>query len=200
MSVSILSKDFNLSVAAAVMGIKTSLEAKKILHRLRRKSLLDSGSKPDSFSMHKLLLSFVRERGKDEMKETMLNSKVRFSAFYVSLFEKMNEQFLTGQSMSAFVEFYEEKQDIIQSLTESCSDPKTCDAAFGVLIKAEIFLDSLFWCDGEVVDKIYESAIDVAKKLGKSAVYKQPLLSMAFGEVCRGTKGRTMKLLPGVGE
>ena len=55
-SLSILPEGFNLSAAAAVMGIKTILEAKKVLQRLRRKSLLDSSSRPDSFSMHKLLL------------------------------------------------------------------------------------------------------------------------------------------------
>ena len=77
------------------------------------------------------------------MKETMLNSKARLSAFYVSLFEKLNKQFLTGQSMQAFIDFYEEKQNIIQSLMESCSDPETCYVAFGVLTNAEVFLDSL---------------------------------------------------------
>ena len=143
-SLSVLSGDFNHSVAAAVMGVKTTLEAKKILHRLRKKSFLDYSFKPESFSMHKLILSFVRERGQDEMKEAMLNSKARLSAFYVSLFEKLNKQFLTGQSMQAFIDFYEEKQNIIQSLMESCSDPETCDVAFGVLTNAEVFLDSLF--------------------------------------------------------
>ena len=147
-SLSVLSGDFNHSVATAVMGVKTTLEAKKILHRLRRKSFLDSSSKPESFSMHKLVLLFARRRGQDEMKETMLNSKARLSAFYVSLFDKLNKQFLTGQSMQAFIDFYEEKQNIIESLIESCSDPETCDVAFGVLTKAEIFLDSLFWCEG----------------------------------------------------
>ena len=146
-SLSVLSGDFDHSVAAAVIGVKTTLEAKKTLHRLRRKSFLDSSSKSESFSMHKLVMSFARERGQDEMKETMMNSKARLSAFYVSLFEKLNKQFLTGQSMQAFIDFYEEKQNIIQSLMESCSDPKTCDVAFGVLTKAEIFLDSLFWCN-----------------------------------------------------
>ncbi|XP_022809323.1 uncharacterized protein LOC111346297 [Stylophora pistillata] len=194
-SLSILSGDFSISVAAVVMGVKTNLEARKILHRLQRRSLLDPGSKPDSFSMHKLLLSFVRERGEDEMKETMLDSKARFSAFYVSLFEKLNEQFLKGHSMSAFVAFYEEKQNIIQSLTESCSDPKTCDVVFTVLIKAEIFLDSLFWCEGNTFNELYESAINRAKKLGKGVLYKQLLISLAFGEMYWGPKGRTMKLL-----
>ncbi|XP_066015507.1 uncharacterized protein [Pocillopora verrucosa] len=194
-SLSVLSGDFNHSVATAVMGVKTTLEAKKILHRLRRKSFLDSSSKPESFSMHKLILSFARERGQDEMKETMLNSKARLSAFYVSLFEKLNQQFLTGQSMQAFIDFYEEKQNIIQSLMESCSDPKTCDVAFGVLTKAEFFLDSLFWCEGKVFDKIYEHATEKALAFGKSVFYNQLLVSLAFGEVTWGIDGRSMTLL-----
>ena len=59
--------------------------------------------------MHKLVLLFARQRGQDEMKEIMLNSKARLYAFYISLFEKLNKQFLTGQSMQAFIDFYEEK-------------------------------------------------------------------------------------------
>ena len=194
-SVSILPEDFNLSAAAAVMGIKRNLEAKKVLQRLRRKSLLDSTSKPDSFSMHKLLLLFAKEKGEGEMNETVLKSKARLCAFYVSHFEKLNEQFLTGHSMSAFIDFYEEKRNIIQSLIETCSDPKTCDVGFGVLIKAELFLDSLFWCEGEIIDKIYHSAIEVAKELEHLVSYKQLLVSLAFTEVTWGIEGRTMKLL-----
>ena len=177
------------------MGVKTTLEAKRILHRLRRKSFLDISPKPESFLMHKLVLSFARERGQDEMKETMLNSKARLSAFYVSLFEKLNKQFLTGQSMQAFIDFYEEKQNIIESLMESCSDPKTCDVSFGVLKKAEIFLDSLFWCEGKIIDKIYDHATEKAQAFGKSVFYSQLLLSLAFGEVTWGIHGRSMTLL-----
>ena len=194
-SLSVLSEDFNHSVAAAVTGVKTTPEAKKILHRLRRKSFLDSSSKPESFSMHKLVLSFARERGQNEMKETMLNSKARLSAFYVSLFDKLNKQFLTGKSMQAFIDFYEEKQNIIQSLMESCSDPETCDVAFGVLTNAEVFLDSLFWCEGKVFYKIYDHATEKAQTFGKSVFYSQLLVSLAFGEVTWGIRGRSMTLL-----
>ena len=194
-SLSILPESFNLSAAAAVMGVKTNLQAKKILHRLRRKSLLDCSFKLESFSMHKLLLAFAMEKGEDELKETLLSSKARLRTFYVSLFEKLNEQFLTGHSMSAFVEFYEERQNIIQSLIETCSDPKTSDVVFGVLIKAERFLDSLFGCEGEIFYKIYDSATEAAKKFGKQVFYRQLLVSLASGEMCWGSRGRTMKLL-----
>ena len=142
-----------------------------------------------------MVLSFARERGQNEMKETMLNSKARLSAFYVSLFDKLNKQFLTGQSMQAFIDFYEEKQNIIQSLMESCSDPKTCDVSFGVLTKAEIFLDSLFWCEGKIIDKIYDHATEKAQAFGKSVFYNQLLVSLAFGEVTWGIDGRSTTLL-----
>ena len=142
-----------------------------------------------------MVLSFARERGQNEMKETMLNSKARLSAFYVSLFDKLNKQFLTGKSMQAFIDFYEEKQNIIQSLMESCSDPETCDVAFGVLTNAEVFLDSLFWCEGKVFYKIYDHATEKAQTFGKSVFYSQLLVSLAFGEVTWGIHGRSMTLL-----
>ena len=94
--------------------------------------------------MHKLLQSFSRDKREKETTEAMLNSKGRLNAFHLSLFEKLNEQFLTGHSMKAYIAFYENKKGIIQSLTESCSDTKTAENAFDVLAKGELFLDSLF--------------------------------------------------------
>ena len=127
----------------------------------------------------------------------MLNSKARLSPFYISLFKKLNKQFLTGQSMQALIDFYEEKQNIIESLKQSCSDhdPKTCDVAFGVLKKAEIFLDSLFWREGKIIDKIYHHATKEAQAFGKSVFCNQLLVSLAFSEVTWGIHGISMTLL-----
>ncbi|PFX18080.1 putative WD repeat-containing protein alr2800, partial [Stylophora pistillata] len=194
-SLSVLPDDFKLSVAAAVLDVKSSVEAKKVLHRLRRKSLLDSSCKPDLFSMHKLLLSFARERGQNEMKKTMLNSKARMSTYYISLFEKLNDHFLTGHSMQAFIDFFEQKQNIIQSLVESSSDPKTCVVAFGVLIKAEVFLDSLFWCEGENIDKLYQHAAEVAQKFGKSVFYSRGICQLASKKMDDGAQNLQEALL-----
>ena len=195
-SLSVLPDNFDPTVAAAVLGKSEITMAKKILHSLRRKSLLDSSSsKSRSFVMHQLLLSFARQRGEREMNETVLNAKSRLRAFYVSRFEKLNEQFLTGNSMSAFIEFYEDRQSYLESLIKGCSDSKTSDAVFRSLIKAELFLDSLFWCEGENIDRIYESAIAAAKKDGKHVFYRQLLVSLAFTEVPLGAQGRTKQLL-----
>ena len=194
-SLSVLPESFDLTVAAAVLGISQAPVAKKILQSLRRKSLLDSSSKSGSFVMHQLLLSFATQRGEHEMKETVLDAKSRLCAFYISRFETLNEQFLTANSMSAFIEFYEDRQRYLESLTEGCLDSKLSDAVFRSLIKAELFLDSLFWCEGENIDKIYDSAIAAAKKNGQNVFYGQLLVSLALTEVTCGGEGRTMQLL-----
>ena len=45
-SLSILPENFTTEVAAAVLGTKSGFKAKRMLQNLRRKSLIDSGSKP----------------------------------------------------------------------------------------------------------------------------------------------------------
>ena len=194
-SLSILHENFSIEVASAVLGKTRVSEANKILRRLRNKSLLDSNSKSRSFTMHKLIQSFARQKGESEMKETILDSKGRLNAFYISLFEKLNEQFLTGHSMTAFIAFYKDKQSIVQSLTESCFDVKTADSVFEVLVKAELFLDTLFWSQGTKFDDIYDSALKASNLHGKDKYYRQLLTSRAFGEVTWGPKGNTMQLL-----
>ena len=125
-SFSVLPENFDAEVAASVLG-KTLRLTKNILQSLERKSLLDSSLERRSFKMHKLLQLFARERGNNEMKEIFYDSKTRFHAYYLSLFKKLNEQFLTGRSMSAFIAFYEDKQNIVQSLVDGCSYPETAD-------------------------------------------------------------------------
>ena len=195
-SLCILRENFDQKAAAAVLG-KTNFETKKILQSLRRRSLLDSSSRPGSFSMHTLIQSFTREKGEHEMKETFLESKARFLKFYVSLFEKLNNDFLTGHSMSAFLDFYEDKQSIIQCLIESCSDSQTASGVFHVLVKAELFLDSLFWLLSESANfnLIYDSATKAAENFENSAFYRRLLVSRAFSELTWGKRGKTMELL-----
>ena len=136
-SLSILPENFSTEIAAAVLGETRIFEAKKILQRLCRKSLIDSSSKPGSFSMHKLLQSFAREKGEHQMKEIIQNSKRRCCEFYDSLFQELDEQFLTGHSISAFVTFYEDEQSIVQRLISGFLPSEIADKVFDVLVKAE---------------------------------------------------------------
>ena len=184
-SLCILPSNFTIKVAAAVLGETRIVDAKKILQSLQRKSLLDSSANLPSFSMHKLIQSFAREKGEQEMKDTVLNSKSRVNAHYISLFEELNDQFLTGHSMTAFIAFYEDKDIILTSLLEGILDPKTASSVFQVLVKAEIFLVSLFWSSNEHnnLHDIFNKALKAADNLGERVYYSQLLVSSCFADV-----------------
>jgi len=106
--------------------------------------------------MHELIQSFAREKGEADMKEPVLISKSRFHAFYIAQFERLNENFLFGRSMPAFIEFYEEEKNIVQTLIEDCLDSKTADRVFDVLAKTELFLVTLFCSAGSTFDTIFD--------------------------------------------
>ena len=201
-SLSILPDNFSTELAAAVLGKTGTIKAMKILQTLRRKSLIDSSSKPGAFTMHKLLQSFAIEKGEQEMKETIVASQGRLKAFYISLFEKLNQQFLTGHSMAAYIAFYEDKESIIQSLMDGCSDFKTADGVFDILVRGEMFLDSLFWCpsDGKNFDCIYDTAVKVASEPKKEKYLSQLLTSRAFKELAYETGAKTKYFLSKVNE
>ena len=194
-SLCILPVHFDLKISAAVLGITRTTEAEKVLQRLQRKSLIDCSSESSKFSMHKLIQSFAREKGEADMKETILISKSRFHAVYIARFEKLNENFLSGSSMSAFIEFYEQEKYIVQSLIDGCLDSRTGDRVFDVLAKAELFLDTLFAREGSTFYKIFDTAIMAAKQTGKNVFYRRLLTSKAFGQVTWGASGNTEKLL-----
>ena len=196
-SLSILPENFTTEVAKEVLGTKSGFEAKMMLRNLRKKSLIDSGSKPGTFTMHKLLQSFSKEKGDAEMNKTILNAKGRLNAFYVSYFDKLNKQFLTGHSMDAYIAFYEDKENIVQSLVDGCFDSKTADTVFDTLVKGELFLDSLFWTASEAktFDDIYDAAIKVANQHGNEKYHRQLLSSKAFSQVTWGRKGQANYLL-----
>ena len=191
---SILPENFGTEVAAAVLD-ENNFQAKKLLLSLRRKSLIDSGEKQELFTMHKLLQSFAKEKGEKEMKDTVLKSKDRLNAFYVSLFQKLNEQFLTGHSMTAFLKFYEDEQSIIQSLLNTLADAKMASTVFDVLSKGELFLATLFFKEASTFNKIYDSAIEATKRFETNESYSRLLVSKAFGEACWGAQGSTVQLL-----
>ncbi|XP_078370506.1 uncharacterized protein LOC144654284 isoform X2 [Oculina patagonica] len=191
----ILPAQFDLKIAAAVLGITRTTEAEKVLRRLQRKSLIDCCFNSDKFSMHKLIQSFAKEKGETDMKETVHISKSRYNAHYIDEFERLNENFLIGRSMSAFIEFYEHEKEIFQSLIDGCLDSKAADRTFDVLTKAELFLDSLYWSEGDKIDQIFDSALIAANQLGKNVFYRRLLISSAFTYVTLGASGKTEKLL-----
>ena len=194
-SLCILPNHFDLHVASAVLGMKT-IQAARMLQILQRKSLIDSSSKAEKYSIHKLLLSFVQEKGENEMKEMVLNAKVRFFELHISLFETLTEKFLTGHSMSAFLEYFQNEESFVQSLIDGCLEERTVSKACKVLIKAEIYLCFLYWQDYAMIDIIYETAIKAANDHnGLNSVHKRLLLSKTYGSLVMGATEETKRLL-----
>ncbi|XP_022808580.1 uncharacterized protein LOC111345557 isoform X1 [Stylophora pistillata] len=193
-SLSVFPNDFYVKAAAAVMGITRIPEAKRILRNLQNKSLLESDSKLGSFSMHPLIRSLAQEIGETELKGTLIASETRFREFYISQFAWLNEKFLKGDSVMASVTFYEDEENIIQSLKlRPGSDSKTAEVVFKVLVHAELFLHSLFWTDEDRFVSIYDSAVKAAETLGEKEFHRELLVSSAFSEITRGTqRGRQL--------
>lgn len=197
-SLCVLPNSFDPSIAAAVLGLPQIPMVMKVLNSLRRKSLLESSAKPGSFLMHPLIRSFVNQTGKHEMRETVIESKARLREFHIlniNRFKELNEKFLAGQSLLAFIDFYKDEQRITQSLIEGCSDSKAANSVFEVLVHAELFLYLVYWKEEFKFNKIYDSAINMARTLKENVFYGQLLVSKALYHVTLRQGGKTKDLL-----
>ena len=194
-SLSVIPGIFSVDVAAAVWEISVD-DAESILKSFQRKSYIDSYSETGSFKVHKILCLFAKQKGEQQMKDVLLRSKTRWLQFYISLFAKLSERFVSGQSMSAFTDFHQDKDNIISSLTGGCSDKSTCDSVFEALIQGMLFLDAVLWSDRVLFDKIYDAALIEAAKHDNMTTYHHLLLAKGFSEVTwRSEEGKTMPLL-----
>ena len=97
--------------------------------------------------------------------------------------------------MLAFIALYEDDQSIVQSLLDGCSHSETDGKVLDVVAEADLFLDALFYLEGELALTIYDSSIDVAIKLEATGFYCRLLVSKAFGSTYWGGKGGAMHLL-----
>ena len=166
-----------------------------MLQILQRKSLIDSCSKAEKYSIHKLLLSFLREKGENEMKEMVLNARVRFSELHISLFETLTEKFRTGRSMSAFLEFFQNEESFVQSLIDGCLEERTVSKVCNVLIKAEMYLCFLYWRDDGMIDIIYETAIKAANDHHWFTELCPQTTASVYGSLVMGATEVTKRLL-----
>ena len=199
MALSTIPQSFDENLAAAVLGLDES-KTSNVLKRLHHRSLLEENC--GLFKMNKLLASFARAKGElKEMNALFLDAKTRFCNHNISLLGKLSDEFLSGnaESKSAAHEiFYNEKQNIVSSLTDGCSlNDNTRKQAFDVLSKVELFLDTLLWRDSATFNKIYDQAMVEAEECGDRAAFNRMVVAKAFSEVTwNSTEAKTMQLLP----
>ena len=195
-SLSVIPGLFNETVAAAVWGTSTH-DTQRTLESLLRKSLIDSCYESRSYKVHNIFRLFAMQKGAQEMNEVVARSKTRLIQFYISRFAELNHRFLSAQSMSAFIDFYEDKHNIISSLISGCLDHSTLDSCFDALTQGMLFLDTVLWSDRVSFDKVYNTAITEAKQRKEFATYNQLILAKAFSEVTWGTEEVEIKQLYG---
>ena len=186
-SLSVIPGLFHEKVAAAVWGISTH-DAQRTLQSLQRKSLIDSCVVSKPYKVHNIFRLFARQKGAREMNEVIVKSTTRFIQFYISLFAELNNGFLSGQSMSAFIDFYEDKQNIMSSLIKGCSNISTRDSCFDGLTQGMLFMDAVLWSDRASFNKIYDTAVTEAKQSTDSTAYNELVLAKTFSEVTWGTE------------
>ena len=195
LSLSVIPGIFSVDVAAAVWKISVD-DAERTLRSFQRKSLIESYLETGSYKIPKILHLFAKQRGEQQMKEVLFKSKARLRQLYISLFITLNERFLSGQSKSAFMDFYQDKQNIISSLIDGCSDGSTRDNVFKALIQGMLFLDTVLWSDRASFDKIYDTALTKATQHDNMTNYNHLLLAKGFSEVAwRSEEGETLQLL-----
>ena len=182
-------ESFDEHTAVKVIGGKNII-ARRLLRGVKRKSLLDSsGTEAKPLSFHPLIRSFAIEKAQHEMKEIALEARTRFLGHYVSLFKYLNEEFLAGNSLSAFRNFELEKGNIFYSLgAEGISCETVCDAIFQVLSTSDLFFDTIvYFQGGHFFFDIYDSAITKAKRQHNVVATHKLLLGRAFGEITWGS-------------
>ena len=93
------------------------------------------------------------------MTETIVDSLGRLKAFYITLFEKLNQQFRTGHSMAANIGFQDD-----------------------ILVRGEMFLDSRFWIlsEGKHFDDIYGTVITGTYWMSLRGLHSKADLSSEF--------------------
>ena len=169
-SLAVFPGTFGLEEASAVLHQLTESErtmrSKRILKSLERKSLIESNKDVGSFSIHPLLRSFVVEKtiSDDKIRAVFHTAQLCFYDYNISSFEKASEMFLTGYSNDAFKVFVRQREKIVLSLLSGAREDALYDKTVHVLSKAEFFLFSVLYDEELLYIRLYDAAVEEAKK------------------------------------
>lgn len=165
---------FGIEEAAAVLD-------SKIRVRVFNQKSLEGGSDL-IFNIGSPMQSFIKEKAKTdpEIGAVLEAAQRRFYSYYISIFEVANETFLTGGSVDAVKAFNGHRKSILLSLRKGTRDEELYPKAVEVLSKAEVFLYIVV--DDELLcDKLYNSAIEEAKRRHSLVDEKRLLAAKSFG-------------------
>ena len=155
-----ISKDAAVDVISDEIGV---VKAVGILKTLVKKSLIDVDPCGEYYSIHPLIHSFVVDKAKQsDFQNVFQSSRIRFFRYYFLLFERINDDFLSGKSVDI-----PQLQHAMEHLsiaihyfmTSTCSSESSEDF-FRILSKSEIFLIGLPSDESLDISKLYDDAIE----------------------------------------
>ena len=169
-SLAVFPGNFGKEEARAVLHQLTESErttrSLRILLSLKRKSLIESSHDFGSFSIHPLMRSFVVEKtlSDDKMRAVFHTAQLCFYEYNITSFEKASEMFLTGYSNDAFEVFVRQRENVVLSLLSGAREDELYDKTVHVLSKAEFFLFSVLYDEELLYVRLYDAAVEEAKK------------------------------------
>ncbi|CAB4000107.1 WD repeat-containing alr2800 [Paramuricea clavata] len=178
-----ISKDAAVDVIFDEIGVAKAVRS---LKTLVKKSLIDEDSCGEYYSIHPLIHSFVVDKAKQsDFENVFQSSRIRFCRYYLLLFERINDDFLSGKSVDTA-----ELEDALKHLsttmryfmTTTCS-LENFQELFCILSKSEIFL---FFIGGSLdldIPKLYDFAIEKCRTQQYNYAYSKLYVSKCFQNI-----------------
>jgi len=189
-SLAVFPGSFSIDDATAILDMRTSFQTKKMLQSLERKSLMTSNDfKSLSYTIHSLLLSFIDERRiKDEETEVVFKvAEHRFYDHHIFIFRAANDKFLTGDSNEA-LRVLGRRERIISTIFNGTRVNELYPKVVEVLSKAELLLHFVLSDEESLFEKLYDTAIEEAKKRQNLDDERMLLAAKSFGHWAWFTK------------
>ncbi|CAB4031734.1 WD repeat-containing alr2800, partial, partial [Paramuricea clavata] len=180
-----ISKDAAVDVILDEMGVVKAVES---LKTLVKKSLIDEDPCEKYYSIHPLIHSFVVDKAKQSnFEDVFQSSRIRFCGYYFLLFERINDDFLSGKSVNIpqLEDAMEHLSIAICYFTTSACSSENCQDLFHILSKSEIFLFlfGLPYIESLDISKLYDFAIEKCRTQQYNDAYSKLHVSKYFQSI-----------------
>ena len=181
-SLSVFPGWFGIEEAQAILKVKSEVKTKQIIRSLERKSLIHCGENFTRFAIHSLLRSFIKDEVKNDeaVEAVFLDAQVQFYDHYISRCEIANKNFLTGSYSKAFRYFLDRRECIISSLSNGPRNYLIYNKVVDLLSEAKSFLYVALHGEKKLFERLYNIAIEEAKRREKVGDQKMLLSAKEF--------------------
>ena len=173
---------FGIEEAQAIVNEKSQVKTKQIIRSLERRSLIHCGENFTRFTIHSLLRSFIKEevRNDEAVEAVFLDAQLKFYDYYISRCRVADKNFLMGRYSDAFRGFLDQRECIISSLSNGPGNDITYTKAVDLLSQANSFLYVALHGEKKLFERLYDIAIEEAKRKEKVADKKVLLSAKEF--------------------